>query len=1298
MKSAPASPATSVLFFSACPVDEAQLDVDEEYRAIEEERVRSRQRDLFDLRTAPAARVEDIRRRLAQHRPAVVHFGGHGQRGRGGLLLRGDDGNAVPLSIDALAELLRLEGGRVQCVVLNVCHTLALADAIARHVACVVGTTQAIDDRAALTFARGFYGALFDEKSLADAFDSGRNELRIAGVGDPEAFVLRCRPTVSPRETYVTQQASAPFRVPFLRNHDFVGRGDDLADLHARLGRSAAGDRPVALAGMGGIGKTQLAVEYAYRYRDAYPGGVYWVNAAASWEAELAARAEEVGIEDDTQPESRRQHRLARALLKRFADHPGALVIFDNVEDPLALQDARAELVPAQFAARLLFTTRRRDHAAPFDLVEMRVLPESAALELLLSRRGGATGHAPSALETAREICGSLGYLPLALALAAAFLGQNPRISFSSYLHRLHREGAIPLTDGAGIDARTLPTFHVAAIEATLRTQWDALAHDEARLVLQAAAILGESARVPRPSIALLSGLPDRAPAEGYPVPLEAALRELEELSLIEELTEATFQLHPLVREFAEERIASLEDFEAACAARLGEALRDMGRLHDEVAARGVYAVLADLKVGVAMAASGVREPLERLYRPLAREAHAIGRWEPSSQPGYFLQQLRNRCADLGLSELTQKIDGELAFRGWPHLRERLRTGCESDSLVRTLEGHKHWVTSLAVTRDGQWVISASLDDTLKVWELATGQEVRSLVGHTSGINAVAVTPDGLLAISASADRTLKVWDLATGRELRSLVGHTDSVVGVAVTPDGSVVSASADDTLKVWDLATGQELRSLVGHTSGVNAVAVTPDGQTAISASSDGTLKSWDLSTGHVRRTLVRHGPPRVAPATGQPTVSGVAVTPDGKFAFSASRPFHESIIELWDLQTGDQRPTRMSESVSSNGAMAIDQRKVRASWGNVRGVAVTADRRVLCASSDGTLKLWEPDGHRAIQILRGHADEVSGVAVTADGLLAVSASRDRTLKVWDLSMGPDSRNGEGHLGAVNRVAASSDGTLAVSASADGTLKVWDLGTGRLLRTLEGHYAGVNGVALTPDGALAVSASDDETLNVWDLATGAVVRTFASHNEEVKDVAVTPDGLLAISASRDDTLQVWEIATGRKLRTLRGHHYVVQGVAVTSDGRFAVSASSDPAIKVWDLATGAEIRTIESRTGAVHGVAVTPDGRLIVSTGWGRTLTVWDFATGQQVRVLEGHEARVTGVAVTPDSRFAVSTGRDRTVKVWDLATGRSRLTLAAHAPIECCAVTPDGRTVLAGDSLGGMHLLGWIDPTLR
>ena len=132
------------------------------------------------------------------------------------------------------------------------------------------------------------------------------------------------------------------------------------------------------------------------------------------------------------------------------------------------------------------------------------------------------------------------------------------------------------------------------------------------------------------------------------------------------------------------------------------------------------------------------------------------------------------------------------------------------------LAGHTRRVSAVALTADGQHLLSASLDRTLRLWSPATGACDTVLSGHTGDVNAAAISPDGKLAVSGAGEITLgenlaRVWDVPSAKPLRDLVGHEGEVSAVALNARrGLVASGSADATVRLWDLETGKCLREI--------------------------------------------------------------------------------------------------------------------------------------------------------------------------------------------------------------------------------------------------------------------------------------------------------------------------------------------------------------------------------------------------------------------------------------------------------------------------------------------------------
>jgi WD40 repeat protein len=1021
-------------------------------------------------------------------------------------------------------------------------------------------------------------------------------------------------------------------------------------------------DARIGLHGMGGIGKTVLAIDLVNddEVRRAFPDGIFWLTLGQTIEpirlqSELAGFIAGEATAYATINE-------ARDRLRQLFDGKACLLVLDDVWRP---QDAEPFDVLGP-RSRLLVTTRDADLLVALGARELPldVLSEELALELLASWSGQARGSLPAAARNVAENC---GYLPLALALAGARVQSGT--SWDDVLSALEL-GRLEFLD-----------HPYGSIFKSLRLGTDALTEFDRDRYFELA-VFPEDTEVPVNAICTLW----RHTGGMEPYASQDLLHRLHRRALLTRHSDgAGVSFHDLQHDFLRLNIASLVEAHAAlvdgyraaapsgwasgpddgyffqhlpqhlaAADRLDEVkalLCDYGWLAAKLRATNISTVLADYDL-----VAGNRE-FVLIQQTLRLSIPALSR-DRSQLPGQLLGRLRG----VGGPAIELLLGGPEHLSGRAWLRPRFASLTPpGGSLSQILDGHTSSVSAVAALPDGHRVLSGSGDNTLRLWDLTTGQTLRTFEGHTGQVTGVVVLPDGSRALSSSRDNTLRLWDLVSGKTLRILEGHSAWVSAVAVSADGSrALSGSGDKTLRLWDLAFGETLRTLEGHTGPVGAVAVLPDGSRALSGSDDGMLRLWDLATGETLGTLEGHAS----------DVTTVAVLADGRCAVSGSG---DSTLRLWDLATGETLRTLEGHT----------------NW--VSAVVVFADdSRALSGSWDTTLRLWDLATGRTLRILEGHTRTVHTVTVLADGRRALSGSGGTMLRLWDLTSEEIPCALEGHTRGISAVAALANGSRALSGSWDNTLRLWDLATGATLRTLEGHTGPVHAVALLADGSRALSGSSDNTLRLWDLVTGTTLRTFVGHTNAVTAVALLADGSRALTGSWDQTLRLWDLATGETLRILDGQIGWVSAVAVLADGSRALScARGDAALRLWDLTTDATLRIFEGHSNSVSAVAVLANGSRALTGSWDKTLRLWDLATGETLRTLEGHTYAVKAVAVLPDGSRAVSVSDDNSLRLWNLASGECLAEYVADTGLSCVAFARDD-LIVAGSEDGQIHIL--------
>ena len=568
-------------------------------------------------------------------------------------------------------------------------------------------------------------------------------------------------------------------------------------------------------------------------------------------------------------------------------------------------------------------------------------------------------------------------------------------------------------------------------------------------------------------------------------------------------------------------------------------------------------------------------------------------------------------------------------------------------------ESHSDTVTSVAVSPDGRRVVSGSKDNTIRIWDMDSGECLKTLEGHHGDVTAVAVSPDGRRIVSGSADRTIRIWNMDSGECLKTSEGHHRGVTAVAVYSDGRhIVSGSFDCTIRIWDMDNGDCLKTLEGHQKWVTSVAVSPDGRRIVSGSYDRTIRIWDMDSWDCLKTLEGH----------QGGVEDVVVFIDGGRIVSGSG---DRTIRIWDMDNGECLKT------------------LEGHHEDVTTVAVSIDGRcIVSGSRDRTIRIWDMDSGECLKTLERHQDWVNAITVSIDGRRIVSGSDDHTIRIWDIDSGDSLKTLEGYQGGVKTVAMSKDGRCIVSGSWDRTIRIWGMDSGDCFKTLEGHTNGVRVVAVSKDGRLIVSGSVDHTIRIWDMDSAECLKTLEGHKYIVNDVAVSIDGRRIVSGSGDGSICIWDMDSGACLKTLEGHQDWVRAVTVSKDGRHVVSGSDDRTIRIWDMDSGDCLKTLEGHRDWVTAVAVSIDGRRIVSGSNDRTIRIWDMDSGDCLKTLEGHYRGVTAVAVFPDGRCVVSGSRDCTIRIWDMDSRDCLKTLRGHKHwVNAVAIFPDGRRIVSG-----------------
>jgi WD40 repeat protein len=560
-------------------------------------------------------------------------------------------------------------------------------------------------------------------------------------------------------------------------------------------------------------------------------------------------------------------------------------------------------------------------------------------------------------------------------------------------------------------------------------------------------------------------------------------------------------------------------------------------------------------------------------------------------------------------------------------------------------------IWGLAFSPNGHILATGSMNGPLKLWDVKSGALLWT-AGLATNAHGLAFAPNGdLLATCGGTDRLVRIWSLQSDKEVQTLA-HPNPLCSLAWSPDGRLIaSGDFEGCIRIWNVETRQPtlyMQMQERHRKWVPTLAFAPTSNILASGSGDGTVKLWEVTSGHLLQMLTGHNG----------SIHTVTWSPDGHTLASGS---HDKIIRLWD----------------------VEQKKYRAALqghtAEVMSLAFTPDcHYLLSGSEDDSLRLWDVMRGQCIRVIQGYTSSLSSIAWSPDGTRLASGGLDTLVTIWDITSQTPPLLLRKHHSLVSGVEWSPDGQWLASCGWENAIQLWNPTTGTCVE----QQLGINdpetfffGLAWNPNGQQLASLTLKQGVLIWNLSTQQYHWIHHPHPAWILHMAWHPDGIRLAGTSDDRSLYLWDTSNDRLLLHTQAHRGVIVNLAWSPNGSRLASCGGGKEggeLLVWDMQSRECTRVLTDQASVISAVTWEPNGDLLISGNSNGALRWWDAHSGTCIRLRQAHLGTVQALKVSPNGHTLASCGDDGAILLWDLYTGQYLRTFRHDRPYERLDIT--------------------------
>lgn len=567
--------------------------------------------------------------------------------------------------------------------------------------------------------------------------------------------------------------------------------------------------------------------------------------------------------------------------------------------------------------------------------------------------------------------------------------------------------------------------------------------------------------------------------------------------------------------------------------------------------------------------------------------------------------------------------------------------------------GHSEAVQVLTYSPDGKLLASGSWDNSVKLWDAATGKNLATLTGLELGVTAISFNPTGTI-LAATDGEEVRIWNTTRYKEILSIESPTpitqDAITAVAISPDGSFLATMYEKgKIVLWNTTTGKQLSSFQpdnqqgGYESGT--VSFSADGQTLIRAGRK-EIEFQNIVTGNLERRIIE----------------------TGEITFDS----HGKFFTLWTGATDSAEAVKILDTATEKEIVTLNGKFLA-----TPKIASTADGSMLATSSQSAIvDVWNvATGQKIFEITPSKPKSAQGAIVfSPDNQILAVGDGDGGIELWNVKTQQKITTLAANNSVSSSLAISPNGKYIAVGSEGGDIKLLDAATGSQIALLKGHTARVDSLAFSPDSKflvsgsgdypyIAVSSLPDTSVRLWEIPSGRLIAQ-AQTPDTVKDIAFSADGKTIIGdigevPSFIDRVETWSSSDLKLIQTFSIKPTAIDKlsgeVKLSSDGKFLAIASEGQddqqfSISVFDTGTGKEVsQKIEPED--TYILAFSPDNKILATASETGFITLRDVATGAYILSLEKHPTSVVALAFSSDGTILATADWDNTIDLWDI-----------------------------------------------